>query len=88
LALGFQDRGGLLDIVGRRGGGIGVGFDASDGFRDVLGALSGVLRAAGDFLGGAPCSWTAAAIAVATSLTSPMMLPIPLMASMASPATF
>jgi hypothetical protein len=37
LALGFQDRGGLLDIVGRRGGGIGVGFDARDGFRDVPG---------------------------------------------------
>jgi hypothetical protein len=36
----------------------------------------------------APCCWTAAAIAVATSLTSPMMLPMPLMASIASPATF
>src|SRR6185437_1692111 len=36
----------------------------------------------------APCSWTAAAIAVATSLTSPMMPPMLLMASMASPATF
>ena len=36
----------------------------------------------------APCCCTAAAIAVATSLTSPMMPPMFLMASMASPATF
>jgi hypothetical protein len=46
LTLGFQRLGGEFHIVGRRGGGIGVGFDAGDILGDVLGALRGVLGAA------------------------------------------
>jgi hypothetical protein len=51
-ALRFQRLGGEFHVLGRRRGGIGVGFDAGDVIGDVLGALRGVLGAAGDLLGG------------------------------------
>ncbi len=51
MALRLQCLGGVPDVVGGRGGGIRVGFDADDVLGDVPGALRGVLGAARDLLG-------------------------------------
>ena len=83
----FQGFGGLLDVLGGCRGFIGVGFDAGDVVGNVLGALRRELRAAGDLLRGGALLLDRGRDRGATSLTSPMMLPMPLMASMASPAT-
>jgi len=49
--LRLQRLGGLPYVLRRSRSGIRVGFDPRDIFRDVPGALRGVLGAAGDFLG-------------------------------------
>ncbi len=78
----------LLDVLGRSGRRVRIGLTPlifSDTFL-VPCAANCVVRVISWVA--APCCFTAAAIAVATSLTSPMMPPMLLMASMASPATF
>jgi hypothetical protein len=51
LALSFQSLRSVLDVLGGGRGRIGVGLDAADIVRDVLGTLGGKLRAARDLLG-------------------------------------
>ena len=78
LGLDAQQLRSGFDILRRRAGRVRAGADTDDVVGDIFGALR---RRLGATCVAAPCSSTAAAIAVVTSLTSRMMPP------MASPAS-